>query len=115
MSILRSKTNKDDKLQTNIGVYLFLNTVILLVFALVIRIYFVDNTKTLVAEKYSSILTANIGSVEKDIKSIIGNVQHLKDSDFDSCMSYTASGLPQTSEISKIRQVHISRHLIQPY
>ena len=101
MSILRSKTNKDDKLQTNIGVYLFLNTVILLVFALVIRIYFVDNTKTLVAEKYSSILTANIGSVEKDIKSIIGNVQHLKDSDFDSCMSYTASGLPQTSEISK--------------
>lgn len=101
MMFFKSSNKDDNGLLRNIGIYILLNAAILLVFALAIRIYYVDNTKNLVAEKYYNILVSNFNSVEKDIHGIVNSVPHLKDSAFDSCMSYGNSAEPQASDISE--------------
>ena len=62
MMFFKSSNKDDNGLLRNIGIYILLNAAILLVFALAIRIYYVDNTKNLVAEKYYNILVSNLVS-----------------------------------------------------
>ena len=95
------KVNKEKKLPRSIGYYIFLNAIILLVFSFVIRIYYVDNTKKVVSEKYHNILYSNFDFVEKEIRSIINSVAYLKNSDFDGCMSYHSEKEPENSQIAQ--------------
>lgn len=95
------KVNKEKKLPRSIGYYIFLNAIILLVFSFVIRIYYVDNTKKVVSEKYHNILYSNFDFVEKEIRSIINSVTYLKNSDFDGCMSYHSEKEPENSQIAQ--------------
>jgi len=100
MNVFKRRADKENHLLKNIGMYIFLNAVILLVLAFMIRIYYTDKYTAVVNEKYYNIMLSDIESVEKDIRNIINSVSHLKNSDFDSCMSYGSMAYPQASQVA---------------
>ena len=100
MEIKTNKTKEEKRILKTIGFYILLNAIILLSFAVIVRIYYVENCKNIVTEKYYNILLSNFETVEKDILNITSNVAQLKNDDFDKCMSYATNEEPHASNIA---------------
>lgn len=100
MNVFKKSEDKENNLLKNIGVYVFLNAMILLVLAFVIRIYYTDKYTVVVNEKYYNIILSDVETVEKDIRNIINSISLLKNSDFDSCMSYVSAMQPQAPQVA---------------
>lgn len=101
MSFIKRESDGERLLKSKIGFYIVLNAIILLIFAVCVRLYYVSSCVRIVNENYYNLLLLNFQSTEKDISNITTSVSLLRSPAFDKCMSYTSGDVPDASSVAE--------------